>query len=401
MFRLVPPLGTPIKLRHLCLCLSSFFLDYKILERKAANKISDMINCKNIYFTSSGTSALWAILSILKKYDNRNEVIIPAYTCSSVLTAITKAGLKAKFIDVSLSDYNLDVAALEKELNENTLAIVATHLFGFACDIKMIVKLAKRRKIFVIEDAAQSLGAQVGDRTIGTFGDMSFFSFGKSKNISIVSGGAICVHNEIFKHQMNRLFEDLPQPNLIDELRSLIRIILYTLAIIPCAFFFIHKFNLYRIQLFSFSRGIARLDRVRLGLFGVLMKEFRKITFQRIHNANILSGIVAKTPYFQQGKSKNGNLSVYPSFPLIAKSAIIREKICNRLIKAGIAAVPMYTKTTPKINAKDLVRSQRFNNSDILTNQLFILPTIPFLNESDMRTIGNILLSDEWNHVEE
>ncbi len=156
---------------------------------------ADKFNAANAVVFPYGRSALWAFLQAVGM---RNaEVIMPAYTCSVVAHAITLSGNRPVFVDIQLSDYNMDLARLEAAMTENTRAVVATHLFGYPQDIDKIEKIvhdAESRyghKIWLIQDCAHSFGATWNGRLVGESGDTALYALNISKMITSIFGGVL------------------------------------------------------------------------------------------------------------------------------------------------------------------------------------------------------------------
>ncbi|MFO0773256.1 MAG: DegT/DnrJ/EryC1/StrS family aminotransferase [Nitrospiraceae bacterium] len=141
---------------------------------------------------SSGKAALAIILGALASAaPKRRRVIIPAYTCYSVPSAVVKAGLDVVPCDVDPLTLDFRPDVLERLVDQQTLAVLATHLFGNPSAIDRAVTVAHARGALVIEDAAQAMGAESNGRVIGTIGDVGFFSLGRGKNLSCGGGGVI------------------------------------------------------------------------------------------------------------------------------------------------------------------------------------------------------------------
>ena len=136
---------------------------------------------------NSGRSALYAILKSLN-IGYGDEVIVQAFSCVAVANSVIWSGAKPVYVD---SDQNLNISTnlLEQHITPNTKAIIVQHTFGIPADIILIKKIAHKYNLILIEDCAHSLGATFQDRKIGTFGDFTFFSFGRDKVISSVFGG--------------------------------------------------------------------------------------------------------------------------------------------------------------------------------------------------------------------
>lgn len=167
--------------------LRSFFLSNRChtYRNKLCTALKNFLNIQNVLLTPSGRSGLYYILKAI----DRPKVLIPAYTCKAVGEAAALAGKEIIYIEVSKDNFNMSPAALEQHLSPNTI-VIATHQFGFPCDIEKIIRLAKKRNAIVVEDAAASLGTCVAGQLTGTFGEAAFFSFDSSKLISVpLKGG--------------------------------------------------------------------------------------------------------------------------------------------------------------------------------------------------------------------
>ncbi|KPA19562.1 DegT/DnrJ/EryC1/StrS aminotransferase [Candidatus Magnetomorum sp. HK-1] len=155
------------------------------------HNLKKYLGCKYAITTASGRDAIELVLDALD-ISPEDEIIIPAYTLGELLPLIN-----AKLIpcDIEKDTFNIDIKQIEKKINAQTKAILATHLMGAPCDIINICKLAKEHGIWVIEDCAHALGASVLGQKVGTFGNASIFSLEVNKAIPTYGGG-ILVTNE-------------------------------------------------------------------------------------------------------------------------------------------------------------------------------------------------------------
>src|SRR5581483_2481167 len=131
---------------------------------------------------SSGTDALLVALMALD-IGPGDEVICPSFTFFATAGCIARLGARPVFADSCPDSFNLDPAGLEALITPRTRAIVPVHLFGQMAEMDPILEMARRHGLRVIEDAAQSLGAQYRGRPAGAFGDLTIFSFYPSKNL--------------------------------------------------------------------------------------------------------------------------------------------------------------------------------------------------------------------------
>ncbi len=148
------------------------------------------IGIPNPILVASGRIGLVLILknSGIKK---GSEIIMPGYTFGLLTKIIKRAGFIPKPVDIDYENYQMSSHEIEKAITKNTSSILATHLFGENCDIIKIKKIAKKNKLFLIEDCAQSLGAKLNGQLVGTFGDAAFSSFNIAKPLQSIIGGVV------------------------------------------------------------------------------------------------------------------------------------------------------------------------------------------------------------------
>ena len=129
-----------------------------------------------------------------------DEIIIPSHTyCASALPFV-RYGAKIRWVDIDKDDFTINTENLKNIINKNTKVIFAVHLYGLPCEINKIKKICDKKKIILIEDCAQSLGSKIKNRYVGTFGDMSIFSFHQQKNMTTLGeGGMLVVNNKKFQ----------------------------------------------------------------------------------------------------------------------------------------------------------------------------------------------------------
>jgi perosamine synthetase len=164
---------------------------------KFENEFKKIVNRKYSAAVSSGTAALdIAIKSLnLKKGD---EIIVPNFTIISCVNEMIREGVKPIFIEADPNTFNIDVDKIESKITKKTKAILIAHIYGLPVDLKKIIKLKKKYNLFVIEDCAEQLGQTYYKKPIGSFGDISTFSFFANKHITTGEGGMIVTNNKIF-----------------------------------------------------------------------------------------------------------------------------------------------------------------------------------------------------------
>ena len=155
------------------------------------------LNVPKVLLTTSCTHALEmaAILLDIKKDD---EIIMPSYTFVSTANAFVLRGAKIIFVDINPDTMNIDELKIEDAITNKTRAIVPVHYAGVACEMDIIMSLAKKYNLCVVEDAAQGMMAKYKGKPLGTIGHIGCFSFHETKNYNCGEGGLLILNDEKF-----------------------------------------------------------------------------------------------------------------------------------------------------------------------------------------------------------
>ncbi len=166
-------------------------------------KISKFLNRKFGCAVSSGTAALEIAIKALnlKKYD---EVIMPAFTIISNAMAIVKSSAKPVLVDVDINTWNIKIEDIEKKITKKTKCLMIPHIYGLSNDMDKILKITKKYKLYLIEDAAEVFGLKYKNKPCGSFGDISILSFYANKHITTGEGGMLLTNN----NKLNEKFKD-------------------------------------------------------------------------------------------------------------------------------------------------------------------------------------------------
>src|ERR1041385_5029437 len=138
--------------------------------------LARLLGVSAVQVECSGTASLVIALQTLKRTSVRRTVVIPAYTCPLVALAVARAGLRVRLCDTAPDEFDLDPDALRAVCDDETLCIVPTHLGGAVADLEPVLDVAARHRAYVVEDAAQALGATWRGRPVGTIGGIGFFN---------------------------------------------------------------------------------------------------------------------------------------------------------------------------------------------------------------------------------
>ena len=162
--------------------------------RKVESRLAELLSIPRVLLTTSCTHALELALLALGVGPG-DEVVCPSFTFVSTANAILRVGARPVFADIEDLTLGLDPSDVEARLTPRTAAILPVHYAGMAPDMESLLDIASRRRLHVIEDAAQGLAATYHGRPLGTLGDAGCFSFHETKNVTCGEGGALAVRD--------------------------------------------------------------------------------------------------------------------------------------------------------------------------------------------------------------
>ena len=292
----------------------------KVLEFE--RKWSKWLGVKYSVFVNSGSSANYlTMLSLKIIYGERGEVIVPSLTWVSDIVSVINNGFKPVFVDINLDNLCMDETHILKSLNKKTKAVFITHAQGFNGLSENLLRVLKKKKILLIEDVCESHGATFKDRKLGSFGEISNFSFYYAHHLSTIEGGMICTNNKkiyetvrmLRSHGMVRESgNDIFEKKMIKKYSDLS----------PKFIFMYPGFNMRNNEISAIIgiNQLKRLDynnRLRSKNFAYFLKN--------------LDPNIYKTDFNLEGNSNY-------AFPLILKKASfqMRDKLEKLMIKSGI-----------------------------------------------------------------
>lgn len=213
-------------------CLALSFQPWRWREGPEKKRLEEALENAfdgEAHLFGSGREALLAILrSLTLKKDE--EVIVQGYTCVVVPNAVIAAGMTPVYADIEQDTLNLDIGEVERLITPQTRAIICQHTFGIPAYAKRLRDLCDRHSLILIEDCAHVMPDTKGPGEIGKFGDVLFFSFGRDKAISGVSGGAVLCRNKEICRDMKKMQDDA-EPLSIWKIKRLLQYpVLYAIA---------------------------------------------------------------------------------------------------------------------------------------------------------------------------
>jgi CDP-6-deoxy-D-xylo-4-hexulose-3-dehydrase len=175
----------------------------KVIEFE--NIWSKWLGTKRSVMVNSGTSGNYISIAIVKELLGIGEIIVPPLGWVSDISSVTQLGMTPVFVDISMDNLSITSENIKQAITDKTKAIVLVHCLGFNAINEEIVKIAKEKNILLIEDCCESHGATFNNQKVGTFGDISIFSFYFGHHITTVEGGIISTNNEKI-YELSKLF---------------------------------------------------------------------------------------------------------------------------------------------------------------------------------------------------
>ena len=189
-----PSLGQKEK-ENVLECLDSTWISSKgKFITQFENSFSEFIGVKHSAAVCNGTVAIHVALLALG-IGKGDEVIVPSFTYIASVNAIKYTGAKAVFVDSDLHTWQIDPAKIEGKITNRTKAIMPVHLYGQPCEMDIILSIAKKHNLFIVEDCAEAFGSLYKGKHVGTFGDISTFSFFGNKTITTGEGGMVVTND--------------------------------------------------------------------------------------------------------------------------------------------------------------------------------------------------------------
>lgn len=189
-----------------------------MIERKYKEAIGLILKCdaERIFLYWKGRVALYAILKAMG-IEEDDEVIMPAFTCVVVPNAIIYLGAKPVYVDISTETLNMEIDLIEDAITLKTKAIICQNTFGLSSNVEEINDIAKKHKLFTIEDCTHGFGGLYNGKPNGSYCDAAFYSTQWNKPFSTGIGGFAVINNLELMDKMQRMEHEKFQPSLLEQ----------------------------------------------------------------------------------------------------------------------------------------------------------------------------------------
>ena len=389
--RTLSPTAAPIALWDLLRAAISFWGGSTQRDR-VVRELKAMFAVREVWLVSSGKAAFTVILKALAASSTRRRVIIPAYTCFSVPSAIVKAGLDVVPCDIEPDTLDFKFSELESLLDERVLCVVPTHLFGRPADVDRVKRLCEGKGVLVVEDAAQAMGGQAGERRLGTLGDVAFFSLGRGKNLTCGTGGVILTRSLSIAEKLNDEYARLPEPSRGKVFRNWLEMLIMRCFIHPALYWLPAGLPFLGLGETKFYTDfpIERMDEVRAHLLQGWERRLATANQGRVARANWL---IDRLDLSRRGITAiAGNAAIYLRLPVLVRDREAKETVCRRSRAEGAGVSLNYPTTILAIpELAGQLSGLKYGGAQEAVDRLVTLPTHRFVKDCDLLKIARVL----------
>jgi dTDP-4-amino-4,6-dideoxygalactose transaminase len=316
------------------------------------------VRAKHAIGLSSGTDALLIALMVygIKPGD---EVIVPAYSFFATAGVVDRLGAKPVFVDIDLTDYNIDVTKIEEKITVRTRAIMPVHLYGQCAAMNGINAIAARHKLVVVEDAAQAVGAEYEGKRAGVLGAIGCFSFFPSKNLGAFGdAGAVTTDDAALAEKLIDLRVHGMRPK------------------------YYHRY----------VGGNFRIDALQAAVLNVKLNHLDAWAEGRRRNARAYDELLGElTGRLVLPTELPGRVHVFNQYVIRFKDGReMRERVMTHLKSVGVGCEVYYPLTLPQQECFRNVCStdERFPNSETAADSTLAIPIYPELTKDQLAEVA-------------
>jgi perosamine synthetase len=324
------------------------------------NNVKNYIGCDYCLTLNSGTSALHAAF-LAYGLSNNNEIIVPSFSFIATANATLFVGAKPVFADIEMTTYGLDPEHLKRKITSKTKAIVPVDYAGLSCKIFDIQRIAEEKGLYLIEDAAESLGASINERKVGSISETSIFSFCGNKVLTTGEGGALVTNSkEIYdKVKLIRSHGRIDSKRYFDN---------------PNNSNFVNIGYNWRMSSLTAGLGITQLNKLD------------KIIDLRRRNAKYITQRLSKHPQITTPSEPIGLKHIFQMYSIRLSERKIRDELHSFLIKKQIFSKIYFEPIhlTEFYKKSFNTKSEILPNTEKVSNSILTIPLYPNMTSEEM-----------------
>jgi dTDP-4-amino-4,6-dideoxygalactose transaminase len=392
--RCVSPSGAPIRPSDIARWVRTY-LGGSNCQSQFGALLASRFGVPSAEVVSTGRAALVIALRALRRVavPTRTDVVIPSYTCYSVAASVAKAGLTPRIADVEPLSLDFTYDALAQMDHTRTLAIVATNLYGFPNDFAQLLPIARERGVFVVDDAAQALGATDGPGPVGARGDIGILSFDKGKNIAAIAAGALlCSPN--FSAATRAEVDALGAASAGEEWSVIVKALAYSALLPPSVYWLPNSIPWLGLGQTRYSTDypVDKCSTSAASLGMAMLHREAEFTAQRRQKGHFLSTALADVPGVTLVPEREGTQAAFLRLPVLFDDRRLRDTALVELNKAGIGATGSYPSAIADIpELQVMTPAVATTGGRVVAERIATLPTHPYVTDRDLDRIVAIV----------
>jgi perosamine synthetase len=363
------------------------------LER-LEEELSDYFGTPHVFLLSSGKAALTILLrSLATMRPERRQVVVPAYTCYSVPSAVLKAGLDIVPCDLEPGTTGFDLGQLREKISDRTLCVISTHLFGIPEDMDTVRSLARGKGCFVVEDTAQAMGGLYRGELLGTLGDAGIFSLDRGKNITCGGGGIIATRDNVIAAAVREEYVRLPRPSFGEDMAGLAVMACLSVFLRPFLYWFPAGLPFLRLGETVFHRDfpVKRLSPAKAGTLRGWQARLERHNATRAANA-AFAAKAAGSGGDGLTVLEAGNRTALLRLPVLAADEATRDAVVSSPRNRRLGFSVMYPLPVHQIaEIRDRFAGREYPAARDTAARLFTVPVHPLLSKNDRDRLAHAL----------
>lgn len=347
-------------------------------------------------FTGSGTEALSIAVAIaisLKPEVREPEVIIPAYGCPDLVSAILAQGGKPVLVDLLPDSPFMNDAQVRDIITPETVALIGVDFLGISERMDVLSKICRDSNLFLIEDSAQRFPPVSSDKPLA---DLVVMSFGRGKPINLMGGGALLIRKEVAEGSL-AILDSYPLSVLVTGLPWMLKRFVFNLLMARLPFYILEKVPFLGIGETRFRKlkAISRLELPAELLSSGIRCFGERPLIHKLYDRELQS--IETFGWKLLGTRESENAGGDPDTPrlryaILAPDNELRDQALRSLNRSGIGASAFYNKTLPHIEGvEEILKEEPFPGAEDFASRLLTLPCHEDVRASDITLMANII----------
>lgn len=391
-FRYLAPAGAPLHAVDL-VHWGALAVSGEDVHARLRARACERFGVRHAMLAATGRAGMTLLLRAMRRLrPERDEVILPSYTCYSVAASAVKAGCRVRLVDVTPETLDYQHDQLATTDTRRVLAVVATNLYGLPNDLPRLRRFTDAADLWLIDDAAQAMDATIGGRRSGTWGDAGLFSFDKGKNVSAIDGGIVTTDSDALHEALEHERDALAPPPLMKSAVDIAKVLVYFALLHPRVYWIPNALPQLDLGTTRFdtsfpleppNRPLAALAAIAIGRVPELTQGRQAAAQQLEEGLRGAVGVLTIRPL-------PDTRPVYLRFPVLFANTAARDDAWARLRESGGGVSGSYPRSladVPELHAHVANPACEASGGRYVASHILTLPTHAFAGATDRRRI--------------